>query len=105
MPQENPHRGAAGASVVNLAGDTETTTNPTRHHQDELWSIISATCQLEALGQALTNALDDWEPAEGARPMELRAQNIATHIADMVEAQARTIAERLTKLELAVRHG
>lgn len=96
--------GTGQGASVNLASDaTSNTANP-RELQDELWEIINQTYQVEALGQAITIALDEWTPRPDEQPYAVRARNTATHLADLAQAQANLIADRLTKLEMAVRN-
>ncbi len=92
-----------GASV-NVVRDASSNTADPRELQDELWAIINQTYQVEALGQAITIALDEWTPTPDEQPYVVRARNTATHLADLVQAQTNLIADRLTKLEMAVRN-
>lgn len=90
---------------VNLSGNTQPNTDSRRELQDELWRIITAAYQIEALAQAITDALDQWQPADyNATPFQFRAHGVATHLTDVVQAQALRIVERLNAVEMAVRH-
>lgn len=90
--------------VTGSAIDGDEASTARRELQDELWSTIAATYQVEALGQAIATALDEWTPRPDEQPYVVRARHTATHLADLVQAQTNLIADRLTKLEMAVRN-